>query len=60
MRICATCALWQPDRPISGIIRHGGKCKYKGETWFDDTCWVWREAAPEELEARAKAGLIEE
>ena len=60
MRICATCALWQPDRPISGMIRYGGRCKYKGETRFDDTCWGWREAAPEELEARAKAGLIEE
>jgi hypothetical protein len=60
MKTCATCALWKPDRPIGSLIRTGGKCYYKGETKLDYSCWWWREAAPEELEARAKAGLIEE
>ena len=59
MKTCATCALWQPERPISGIIRYGGRCKYKGETRFDYSCWGWTQCSPEQEESRRKAGLVD-
>ena len=58
---CATCGHWNPDRPVGSLVREGGKCALlEKETRTDYSCWWWREAAPAELEAREKAGLIEE
>ncbi len=59
IKLCATCALWKPDRPIGSLIRIGGKCYYKGETKLDYFCWAWKQCSPEQEESRRKAGLIE-
>lgn len=58
-KTCATCARWTCDRPISGIVRVGGKCPYKGETRLHETCWFWTQCSKEQEESRRKAGLVE-
>jgi len=56
---CVTCAHWKPDRAISGLLRTGGKCPYKGDTKLDDSCWFWTQCSLEQEESRRKAGLID-
>lgn len=60
-KTCLFCFFWQPEGKNRGIIRHGGKCKFKGiDMRMDDSCWAWRICSPNQLEKRKEAGLIEE
>jgi hypothetical protein len=52
IKLCVTCGHWKPDRPVSGIIRTGGKCPYKGDARIDETCWFWKRLSPEQEESR--------